>query len=202
MELDDLDELHYITHIDNVASILHDGILSHTLAASAQHISVADPEVQARRARKRVPTPSGTRALHTYANLYISARNPMLYRLQAQHADLCVMRVARDVLRRPGAVVADCNAASDHVSFRAGERGLAAIDRNLVFAEYWTDPDPIIKFRKTSAKCAEVLVPERVPGSFIFGAYVSSAANVPRIEYSCELPQGFDVSVNRHLFFR
>ena len=41
-----------------------------------QHVSVAMPAVQDRRARKIVP---GGRRLHGYANLYICARNPMMF---------------------------------------------------------------------------------------------------------------------------
>lgn len=70
-----LRELHCITPIANIPSVLTAGILSHRRAAAVSHESVADPEIQARRARVRVP---GGRPLHEYANLYITARNPMM----------------------------------------------------------------------------------------------------------------------------
>ena len=43
----DVTELHYITAIANVTSILQNRILSHTLAAELRHDSVAMPEIQA-----------------------------------------------------------------------------------------------------------------------------------------------------------
>jgi len=47
---EELDELHYITPIVNVGSILKQGILSHQLMERMQHTSVAMAEVQTRRA--------------------------------------------------------------------------------------------------------------------------------------------------------
>jgi hypothetical protein len=70
MKREDLLELHYITPIDNVLSILRSGILSHRLAAQVAHKSVAMAEIQDR--RKKVVVPNGM-PLHEYANLYIAA---------------------------------------------------------------------------------------------------------------------------------
>jgi hypothetical protein len=51
----DVTELHYITGIAKVTSILQHGILSHTLAAELAHDSVAMPEIQAIRQNKQIP---------------------------------------------------------------------------------------------------------------------------------------------------
>ena len=90
MERADLKELHYITPIANVASILERGILSHISATRIKHDSVADESVQERRSRVQV---QGKTRLHHYVNLYLNARNPMLYRLargEGRTDDLCV----------------------------------------------------------------------------------------------------------------
>lgn len=114
MERGELRELHYVAPIVNLASIARYGILSHARAARVvpDHESVADASVQGRRAGKQLP--SG-RALHEYANLYLNARNPMLYRRchEGRTRDLCVLRIDVRVLDRPGAYVADRNAACD-----------------------------------------------------------------------------------------
>ena len=90
MNIEDVQELHYITHIDNISSICDNGILSHRQAGELSHISVASTEVQEKRAKKIIP---GGRALHEYVNLYFDARNPMLYVLQDKHADLCILKI-------------------------------------------------------------------------------------------------------------
>jgi hypothetical protein len=71
MDRSRLKELHCIMPIKNLPSVMKRGILSNRRADSVPHESVADPEIQARRARVRVP---GGRPLHEYANLYLHAR--------------------------------------------------------------------------------------------------------------------------------
>jgi hypothetical protein len=196
MRREELDELHYITPVANVRSILERGILSHRGAERVRHQSVAKREVQ--ELRRRVVVPGGRR-LHDYVNLYICARNPMLFLIlrQRPHHEICVLRVSAAVVDFPGVVVTDQNAASDHVRWGAS---LAIVDRDLVFAEYWTHPgDQIAEWRHRSVKCAEVLVPDQVPARYVEGAYVSGAAG--RAALTAIAP-ALPVSEDPHLFFR
>jgi len=195
MNRQDLAELHYITPIDNVPSILQQGILSHKRAAPLQPSSVAMQKVQDIRAGKAVP---GGRKLHEYVNLYICARNPMLFLRKDQHADLCVLRVSTTVLDLPGVIVTDGNAASDYVRFAAAPDGLSIVDRDRTFAEYWTDPDQVVGWRKKAAKCAEVLVPDRVGPCHLTGAYVSCEQAKAKLE---ALGTGLPIAANGYLFF-
>ncbi len=55
MRREELEELHYITPIANVPSILTHGILSHVRVRKLPHQSVAMPEIQDRRRKVRVP---------------------------------------------------------------------------------------------------------------------------------------------------
>jgi len=196
MKRSDLNELHYIVPIDNVPSIMERGILCNARVQSLNPVSVADPEVQRRRERRRIP---GGLPLHAYVNLYLTARNPMLYRRQAQHSEPCVLRVSTAVLDLPGTVIADGNAAIDYTAFRASPSGLEAVDGGLVFAEYWTDPDHIMAYRRKRVKCAEVLVPEVVASDYIEGIYVScQEAKEKLLVAGVTLP----IEINPHLFFR
>lgn len=196
MKRDELAELHYIAPIANLASILKHGILSHRLAQRILHQSVAMPEIQDR--RKNVSIPGG-RLLHDYANLYLCARNPMLFKRRDMHHELCVLRISTQVLDLPGVVITDRNAASDYARFFPSPDGLEEIDRNLVFAEYWTDENIVVKWRKKSAKCAEVLVPDKVPPSYIEGVYVSCQESMKRC---LKVAPDLEVTVNAWLFFR
>lgn len=129
MRRDELDELQFIAPITNAASILDMGILSHNRARRLDHESVADEEVQDRR-RQQVPN---GRRLHDYANLYINARNGMMYRLVSPPATcdvLCVSCVSPAVLDLPGVVIADCNAfALDYLGLRRGLRAVLGSSR-------------------------------------------------------------------------
>ncbi|OHB61825.1 MAG: hypothetical protein A2Y76_07310 [Planctomycetes bacterium RBG_13_60_9] len=195
MERHELQELHYITPICNVSSILQHGILSHVRAAGLNPESVAMQEMQDRRARIHVP---GGRPLHEYANLYICGRNPMLYKRLSKRDELCVLAIDTAALDLPGAIVTDKNAGGDYVQFRPAPLGLVIVNKDRTFAEYWTDPDPIEYWRKKAAKCAEVLVPDRVDPRFVVGVYVSCEQAQRQVEaLGLDLP----VSIQQHLFF-
>lgn len=172
MERSAVKELHYILPIANLESVLARGILSHSKVAKIKHDSIAMPEIQERRAKIRVP---GGGPLHGYANLYFHARNPMMWRRKSSRDTLCVLRVNPDVLDVEGVVIADGNAASSYTQFRRSPQGLAIVDETLTFALDWRSRDLIDYYRRKSAKCAEVLVPERVHPTLIDGCYVCSA---------------------------
>lgn len=141
-------------------------------------MSVADDKVQALRAAARI---SGGRRLHEYANLYVNGRNAMLFQLLKQGHKLCVSRVSASVLDLPGVVVTDQNAARGKVRFGPADQGLERLDEAVLYAQYWTHPDPLEQDRRKGIMQAEVLVPSCVEPKLIIGAYVSSADNRMRL---------------------
>ncbi len=195
MERAELPELHFITAISNVPSILERGILCNVAVRSLKHVSVAMQKIQNTRAEKIVPN---GRPLHEYANLYISARNPMLSTLRAKNLSLCVLRVNNEVLDLPNVIIADGNAASKYTRFWPSPDGLSAVDATVIFAEFWTDPDQIVEWKNRSIRCAEVLVPERVDPKYITGAYVSGPESLDVLQ---AIVPGLPVQIHRHLFF-
>ena len=197
MNREDVKELHYITPIENLPSILEKGILSHKLAGKVPHHSVALDVIQERRKNKIIPRGM---PLHDYVNLYFDARNPMLYRRLDQHAEICILRVKPSVMELPGVVIADCNASSDYVRFFPYPGGLKYVDRDIVYAEYWTHPDdPIAEMEHKSKKCAEVLVPDIVNPDYLLGGCVSCV----QARDACQVTGiSISVTIDTHLFFR
>ena len=61
----DIPELHYITPIANLPSIMKLGILSNKRASKVGHVSVAMEEIQDKRRQKKIP---GAGLLHDYVN--------------------------------------------------------------------------------------------------------------------------------------
>ena len=196
MNRTDVTELHYVTTIANLPSILRHGILSHTLADQLAHDSVAMPEIQEKRRNKQIP---GARLLHEYANLYFDAHNPMLSKCRGRNAEICVLHIDPAVMDQAGVIVTDRNAASGWVGFRPMADGLSVISRERVFARYWTHrDDPYEEMSHKSEKCAEVLVPDRVDVRFIAGAYVANQAALAEFErQNFQLP----VRVRGDMFF-
>jgi len=188
-------ELQCIMPILNLASVMTHGIVSYERAAQLPHQSVALQPVQDRRDQRRVP--QGLK-LHQYANLYFHARNPMLYRRLNEVADLCVLRVSTDVLRIPGTVITDQNAASDYVRFYAPSQW-RSLDFEAIYALNWTHQDQITYWRQKAQKCAEVLVPHAVEPRFIAGAYVVDQHVADRLSQAAAT---LSCTIEPNLFFR
>jgi hypothetical protein len=196
MKRSDIHELHYITSIQNVPSILKRGILCHRDAERIDHETIAMSEIQERRANKVVPNGG---LLHTYVNLYFCARNPMMYKRAARHRELCVLQIDSEILDLPSVVITDGNAASSYTRFWPSPQGIEKIDFDSVFAENWMDGDQIMQWRKASRKCAEVLVPYSVDRKYVRGAYVSGPEARKNLEETgLDLP----IAIDPPLFFR
>lgn len=155
MRPEDVQELYYLLPKSNLASVLTLGIMSHASARTLPHVSIADEEVQARRTRRQVMG----RPLHDYANLYFCARNPMMYRRMQELGPngMVVLAVDAEVMSTLGVVIADGNAAARGTEFSPYPGGLGAVDLGSVHGD-WNE-----SLELKRRKCAEVLVPHRVP---------------------------------------
>lgn len=195
MERSQVAELHYITPISNIPSILEHGILSHARVAAASHASIADEDVQDIRHGKSVPN---GRPLHEYANLYFDARNPMMSRRRNLRGEIAVVRIHPAVMDLPGVVIADGNAASTATRFLAFPSGLIELDAGRVYATYWTDDNYWAYVEKKRQRCAEVLVPDVAPPDFIIGCFVYEEAGALLCQQLAPL---LTVEVGRRVFF-
>jgi len=192
----DVKELHYITLIANVPSIMQRGILSNELSKKVPHNSLAMEEIQAKRRNKRIPR---ARKLHEYANLYFDAHNPMLSRRRNRNDQICILRVNTSVLDLPDVIISDRNAASDWVRFNSVIDGLTALDKDKIYARYWTNVDNQYDlWENKSIKCAEVLIPDSVEPKYILGAYV---ANQTALKAFQQLNIQLTVSIKSAIFF-
>lgn len=192
MQRSELAELHYITAIDNLQSMAKYGVLSHERAAALPHKSVAMQSVQHRRDGKTVP---GGLKLHQYANLYVNARNAMMYSRRSE--DICVLRVSAKVVDFQGVVITDRNAASLPL-WLPSPAGLAQLDRDIIFAKSWDHEDPRLKAEHKVRMCCEVLVPHAIHWGYVEGIYVRSATDKARVE---SLVPGVAVTINPRIFF-
>lgn len=226
MQRNEIKELHYITHIDNISSILCRGILSHQAVQRLPHKTVHDKKVQARRAERVIP--NGL-PLHQYANLYFCARNAMLNTITRQrsitakrpkteqaclfpeHAithqrsisreELAILQIAPAVLNLPNVIITEINAAADiEPRWHAVANGLPKLDAGIIYAHSWNHPDPNEKRNLKQHMMAEALVPRQVPPEHITGAYVVSQAVADNLSQSA--PTLENVMVLPYMFFQ
>lgn len=158
-----------IMPIENIPSVLKNGILSNNLAKRIDHKSVAMNIIQNK--RDKVKIPNGLE-LHDYANLYFDARNPMMYKRKSE--DIVVLKIDLSVLDLPDVIVSDQNASSEYARFYEPIDAIGHLPYGLIYAKDWTDSDIFQYYRKKSIKCSEVLVPNKIEPDYIIAAAVKN----------------------------
>lgn len=177
-----IDSLYYITHINNVPSILKRGILSHALIEkeNIQPTPVYDQQIVTNRSHKL--TPDG-KSLWEYANFYFQPRNPMLYRVINENKDygIVVLSIQPGILGRQGAFITTGNAASNisqilpATSYK--EKEIISEIIKGIDIEWWKDEDGTK--RKIMAEC---LVPNTVTPDLIQAIYVPTENTAKKLE--------------------
>ena len=166
----DIRNLYYITHIDNLPSILEKGILSHERIENEQlqPARIYNTDIVNRRQEKSTPD---QKSLWHYANLYFQPRNPMMYRVVHEKGpkNLVVVSVAKEILQTAGVFIADGNAANAPTQFYFPSNGLKMLQQQwkIVQNEWWNTLDG--SKRKIMAEC---LVPDSIAPELINSIYV------------------------------
>lgn len=183
MKRPEISGLYYITHIDNVPSIIMRGILSHERieAENVQYTSIYNEEIVAN--RHQIQTPDGHSLWH-FANLYFWPRNPMLYRVLCQKPahEIAIISVQPSVIDRLDIFISTGNAAHSHSEILTSGEGLKRlrqIIKDTIRVEYWRESDGTK--RKIMAEC---LVPDIVTPDQIQAIYVSTHRAKGKLEAS------------------
>jgi hypothetical protein len=189
--------LYYITHVDNIPSILKRGILFHKLVEEQQVQFTAIYDTQIVTHRRDRLTPDG-KSLWEFANLYFQPRNAMLYRviIEKDKNSIAIVAVSPQVLNFPGVWVAVGNAASPLSDILPVKEGLEVVSQmwDVINSDWWRKEDGSL--RKMMAEC---LVPNVIPPEFIDSIYIASHSAAAKIS----LPAPSKVPIPEpHLFFQ
>lgn len=107
--------LYYLTPLNNLASILENGILAKNVSPEG-HASFANEEIQAKRHRI-TPNKRLSMTLHDFVPLFFAARPPLLYALREQHQQIAYLVINPRVLLSAGATFSPTNATSTPVFY-------------------------------------------------------------------------------------
>lgn len=155
--------LYYITHIDNLPSILSRGILSHARVRieGVRNTTIYFPQLVNKRSKRYT---SDRKSLWDYANLFFQPRNPMLYYVidKEDKQNLTVLRVSNTVLQKQGIFITDGIASNQLTRIYSRSAGLEALQAQLKMlqADSWTSWNHSDKVRLQLM--AECLVPNQV----------------------------------------
>lgn len=160
--------LYYITHKQNIESILENGILNFYEAKklNTNHIDISHPEVQNKREKVEEHY---SRKIHEYTPLYFNPKNPMSrLRWNDYKNALCFLQVSVSALADGEFLISDGNAASPVTKFYKSLDQLDLLPWDVINAKYWNDLDD-----GSRKRCAEVLIypkikPEHIKSIFCF----------------------------------
>jgi len=164
-------ELYYITHINNLPSILENGILSHRLIKDqkVEFTPIYEEEIVSKRRDKKVPGINKT--LWDYANTYFQPRNPMMYRVIHEQtvSKIAVIALNRNIMNINGTFITDGNAASSNTVFKPNKKTKEIFSKicENIQREWWSEEDG--SKRTIMAEC---LVPERIIPENILTIYL------------------------------
>src|SRR2546426_8264697 len=194
----EIKSLYYITRIENLPSIVKDGIFSHQLIEDQAVKFTPIYDVSIVRNRKTKTTPDG-KSLWAYANLYFQARNPMLYRVihEKGEKNLAVLGVQKQVMHAPDVFLTDGNAASEPTSFFPQRDGMKVLHKmwDVIDSEWWNSVDG--SKRKIMAEC---LVPRMIPPESIHTIFVASHAVAEKVR-ALRLSRPLPIVPEPNMFF-
>ncbi|WP_457623358.1 DarT ssDNA thymidine ADP-ribosyltransferase family protein [Persephonella sp.] len=204
-------EFYYITHIDNLKSILEYGILSNELISNSKldFKKISNEDIIRKRREK---------GLANYANLYINPRNAMMYRIHKKLGwPVVVIGVnGNDILGKENVKLSIGNAASDYseildkkdfkniVKFISDIRNIRdwiSEYENIPLSEYLkTEEYGFLSSKKFLQ--SEVLVKEKVNKSYIKCVYVPEETMKEKVSNIVEsMEVNTDVILNPDMFF-
>lgn len=195
----DLNKLFYITHIDNVKSILERGIYSHKKIEdeNLQFTPVYDKDIVSN--RKNIFLGNG-KSLWDYANLYFQPRNPMLYRVVSEKnvEKIAVISISSSILSRNDIYISNGNAASKRTVIESSGDGRKSINKlkNVLNKEYWSEIDD--SKRQIMSEC---LVPDFISPQYISSIYVAEIEVKKRLQSIIEI-EDFPIIPEPYMFFR
>lgn len=181
-----LRELYYITHINNLASILKRGILCHRKIEEDKidFTPIYDSSIVASRKEKKV---TEGKNLWDFANLYFQPRNAMLYRViffsGVKAEDIIIIGIRNSIFEKKDIFITTGNAASPYTEilpYDKAQKHLKGI-REKADKEWWTSADG--SKREIMAEC---LIPEEIEPDYISEIYVPDENALNKAKSICK----------------
>ena len=193
---------YYITHKDNLKSILKKGILSRSQTKENLWTKIFKQGIKSIHSedvvQRRKDTQFRGRSLWDYANVYFQARNSMLFSVKEKFGkeNIIVLQINSDILNIPSAGITDGNAASQSTNFFEDiDRGLSVLNQNQFDKQYWSDKDD-----SKRTIMAEALVPDQIPKEKILGIFTANQIVADQIRKDQDVG-GLNIIPNAYLFF-
>lgn len=194
-----IDYLYHMTHIDNMSSILEYGLLSYNKLpeCGTSHKDISMEDVQEKRHKKRDPI--NNKPLHDYASLYFNPKNVMLSVRQDMQEDIVILGIDPELLIESETIFTNGNAASDDTKFYKGVENLNKLLWDIIKKPY----DPLLNHRvNRRIKCAEVLVPLKIPAERIKKIFCHSKEQCLKVSGMVPHNISISIGINKNLYYK
>jgi len=172
--------LYYITHIDNLPSILTNGILSHEEVErrNINYTPIYDKEIVENRRTRHAPN---GQSLWGFANLYFQPRNPMLYRVICEKPidEIIILSLRKEILNRDDIFISNGNAASVYTDIMQKDKKILNEIEKIIDKKWWTEESG--DKRKIMAEC---LIPRLISPEYIQTIYVANYDVADRVKWT------------------
>ena len=194
--------LYHLTSVDNLRSIIENGLLSHNCAHRQGYVSM-DISLKEVNDRRRFKSVYG-RPLHGYVPLYFNPRNPMLAYRRAMQDSIAILCLDKSLLFQDETVFADGNAANNATAFYRDLQDLDKLDWQCINSprNNWhiiEDGRRVTLVENRRKRCAEVLIPDIISAQFIKQVAVRTRSTLLTLDESVK--QQTEVVVRPELYF-
>jgi hypothetical protein len=156
-----IEYLYHMTHIDNLESIIKNGLQSHGNSLTKQKI---DNELVNQRRNSRDPL--FNKKIHEYVPFYFNPKNPMLYVNKEIQDKIVILGYSKRLLFAKNVLFTDGNAAASSTKFYNNLEDLRYLNWECINAAYWNNiPDG------KRLRMSEVLMPNSVDKSLLENIY-------------------------------
>ena len=161
----EINAFYHMTHVNNLDSIIRNGLYPHNNAYKKTDISNID--VNDRRSRLE---PIYHKQIHSYVPFYLNPRNAMLYRNQKQFGNsIVIIQFKKSLMKIDNSLLSNANASADSTRFTSNIDRLYDkdfINLSYLFADSWNNyGNPNYQIKQTMM--AELLIPIVVKNNYI-----------------------------------
>ena len=180
---------YHMTHIDNISSIMKNGLLAHGNRFQKQDIS--DHSVNDRRSKLDTVY---RKPVHSYVPFYFNPKNAMLYKRKEIQEDIVILVFSKNLISEQGAVFTDGNASSNVTRFFNKLEDLKWLNWNCLNDRSWNN------YRDgRRVRMAEVLVPNCVGVEKLDKIVCCSYKTYARLKKV--VPRHIDVDLDHKFYF-
>ena len=202
----DIQELYYITDIENVSSILDKGILSHNDVKNIPHVDISNKTIQSLRGSKTIELDDNNKTalpLWSFVCLFAQPHNAMMYVSRGKH--ICVIRIDKTILERDDIFISDRNASCHNAKFmRAKHWSLTDETARCLYSRYSLpkSSNAIDANDYKSIRQLEILCPKKVTRDYILGFFVKQKEDMQTLlNIAKDKLSSLSITVNANIFF-